>query len=852
MNAFKIIFELPLADMQFKLKTEKITKKTTYRLLLLTLIITMLSGSVFAQLTKIMGTVSDSATGEPMPFVNIVFKGTNTGITSDFDGNYAIETLHASDTLIASFVGYEKIKSAVVIGKFQIIDFKMKSSSVMLQDVVIRPGKNPAEILLDSIIAHKEQNDPDHFDAYQYEAYTKIELDANNITEKFQNRRMYRPFKFIFDNVDTSTVNGKTYLPIFLSETISDVYARKDPNGYIEKIKATKISGFNNQSAMQLLSDEYFNTNIYDNFIDLFQVNFVSPIAGNGLSFYKYYLVDSAYLEGRWCYKVMFKPRYKQTMTFTGNMWIHDSTYAVKEIEMRMAEDANMNFVNDLVIDKTFDIVDGEHWALTRDYTIGDFNLIENNKRTLGFFGKKTTTYRNYIIDEPKDPKFYTAPVDVIVSDSADKHDDTFWLENRHEDLTKDERTIYFMIDTLTTIPQFKTYIDIVEMVVTGYYVKGKFEIGPYASMLSFNAVEGARFRFGGRTSNKFSKKIMIGGYAAYGTFDGRFKYGGNVLYMFDKNPRRALSASFRYDLEQLGASQNAFREDFFLAFLFRRQPADKLSFVEEIKLSYEHEWFRGFSTSFILMNRNLYPVGGAKFQFYVQEGETQKVETEDAITSAEFGLDFRFAYKERVTIGEFERISLGAKFPIIDIKYAYGMPNFFKSDYEYHKLQIGIKHWFNILNFGWSRFNVEAGRIWGTLPYPLLKLHEGNETYFFDESAFNMMNYYEFVSDKYLKFYYTHHFNGLLFNRIPLFRKLKWREVGFVTGLIGGMDQKNRDFSVWPQGMYTLDKPYFEAGAGIENIFKIIRIDAIWRLSYLDHANVSPFGVRASLVFKF
>ncbi len=829
-----------------------ITTKTTYRLLLLLLFVSVLNINTFAQLTKIMGSVSDSATGEPMPFVNIVFKGTNTGVTSDFDGNYSIETLEGSDTLIASFVGYEKMKAAVVKSKFQIIDFKMKSSAVQLEDVIIRPGVNPAEVLLDSIIAHKKRNNPDHFDAYQYEAYTKIELDANNITEKFQNRRMYRPFKFIFDNVDTSTVNGKTYLPIFLSETISDVFARKDPNGYIEKIKATKISGFNNQSAMQLLSDEYFNTNIYDNFIRIFQVNFVSPISNNGLSFYKYYLVDSAYFDGNWCYKVMFKPRHIQTLTFTGNMWIHDTTFAVKEIEMRMAEDANMNFVNDLVIDKSFELVDGEHWALTRDYTIGDFNLIENNKRTLGFFGKKTTTYRDYIVNKPKDPKFYVSTVNVIMSDSADKFDDSYWLQNRHEDLTQDERTIYYMIDTLTSIPQFKTYIDIVEMVVSGYYVKGKFEIGPYASMLSFNAVEGARFRFGGRTSNAFSKKIMIGGYVAYGTFDKRFKYGGNVLYMFDKNPRRALSASFRYDLEQLGASQNSFREDFFLAFLFRRQPADKLSFVEEIKLSYEHEWFTGFSTNLVLKNRNLYPVGYTKFEFYYEDEATQKIAKEDAITSAEIGVDVRFAYKERVTIGEFERISLGAKYPIINIKYAYGMPNFFKSDYEYHKLQIGVTHWFNILNFGWSRFNVEAGRIWGTLPYPLLKLHEGNETYFFDESAFNMMNYYEFVSDKYFKFYYTHHFNGFFLNRIPLLRKLKWREVGFITGLVGGMDEKNRNYSVFPDGMNTLDKPYFEAGAGIENIFKIIRIDAVWRLSYLDHPNVSPFGVRVSLRFDF
>ncbi len=799
-----------------------------------------------------MGTVTDIDTGEPMPFVNIIFKGTSIGITSDFDGNFSIETPSAGDTLIASFIGYEKNYARVMKGKFQTIDFKMKSQNILLDAVIIRPGVNPAEVILEKIVENKPKNDPKHFDAYQYEAYTKVEIDANNITEKFKNRRIYKPFSFIFDNVDTSSVNGKTYLPILLSETISDVYAKKEPKSYIEKIKATKISGINNQSAMQLLGDEFLGTNVYDNFIEIFQLNFVSPIADGSLPFYKYYLVDSAFFGKNWCYKIMYKPRHKQTFTFTGNFWVHDTTFAIKEIEMKVAQDVNMNYVNDLEIHKIFGLVDGKHWVITRDFIVGDFNLIENNETTLGFFGKKTTTYRNHVMNKPKDNKFFSAPVNVLISEDSDDHPEEYWLESRHEELSKDERTIYYMIDTLKTIPQFRTYVDIVEMVVTGYYTTGKFEIGPYASMLSFNAIEGARLRFGGRTSNQFSKKIRIGGYTAYGTNDQKFKYGGEALYIIKKNPRRALRGSFRYDLEQLGANQKRLTKDFFLAFLFRRQPADKLSFVEEIKLSYEHEWFTGFNNTFVFMNRNLYPVGGTKFEFYYQDEATQKIAEEDAITSAEVGVDLRFAYKERISMGDFERMSLGAKYPILNFKYAYGIPGFFKSDYEYHKVEVGIKHWFNVANLGWSKFRIEAGRIWGTLPYPLLKLHEGNETYFFDEAAFNMMNYYEFISDKYVKVFYTHHFNGFMFNRIPLFRRLKFREVAFVTGLVGGMDTKNKEYSVFPEGMYTLSKPYFEAGVGIENILKILRIDAVWRLSYLDHKNTSPFGIRASLHFSF
>lgn len=824
---------------------------------ILLLVALLLHSGAFAQLTKIMGTVTDSLSGEPLPFVNIVFKGTNIGVTTGFDGTYSIETKNPADSLIASFVGYRKQTRHVDKGKFQYINFEMATTNVELETVVIKAGENPAEILLRKIIKNKKKNDPDKYDAYQYEAYNKIEIDANNITDNFKKRRIFRDFDFIFDNVDTSTVNGKTYLPIFLSESISDVYSKRNPKSSLEVVKATKISGIENESVMQFLGDKFQHTNIYDNYIGLFQKNFISPIANFGLNFYKYYLIDSAYLGNKWCYKIMFKPRQKQTLTFTGHFWVNDTSFAIKKLEMRIMDDANINFVNDLVIRKEFNLIDGKYWLLTKDYIIGDLNIFENDKTgVMGFFGRKTTTYRNFVINQPKPDDFYKSPVNVIVKDSANEHSDDYWIKKRHEDLTRDEKTIYYMVDTLKKIPRFNTYIDIIEMVTTGYYETGNFEIGPYGSVMSFNAVEGARFRLGGRTSNKFSTKLMLFGHVAYGTLDKRWKYGGGFLYMLNKNPRRTFGAEFKYDLEQLGASQNAFREDFFLAFLFRRNPADKLTMVEEYKMHYEHEWFNGFSNTINLIHRNLYPVGDYKFQLNVKDETGTHVREETAITSTEIRLDTRLAYKERFLLGEFERVSLGAKYPILEIQYGYGIPGAIGGDLggdnEYHRLQLGISHWFNAFNLGWSKYIIEAGRIWGTVPFPLLKLHEGNETYFFDEYSFNMMNYFEFVSDKYLSVYYTHHFDGYFFNRIPLLRKLKWREVAFVKGLVGGLDKANQEYSVFPPGMYVLDKPYFEAGTGIENIFKIIRVDAIWRLSYLNHPNISKFGIRFSLQFSF
>lgn len=819
-----------------------------YKILLFSLLLPLM---INGQTTRIMGSVTHAHTGEPMPFVNIVFMGTTIGVTSGFDGTFSIETKTPGDSLTASFMGFKTLSLPVKPGIFQRLDFYLEPTDFELETVVIVAGENPAEVLLRKIIQNKDVNNPEQYDALEYEAYNKIQIDVNNITDEFKKRRVFKHFDFIFDNVDTSTVNGKTYLPVFLSETVSEVYTRSDPRASLEMVKATKTSGIENESVMQFLGDKFQQTNVYDNYIGLFQKNFISPIANFAINFYRYYLIDSAYIENQWCYKIMYRPRKKQTLTFDGHFWVHDTTFAIKEISLRITDDANINFINDLVIEKQFGLVDGKHWLLTKDYIIGDLNIFdEMDKQPVGFFGRKTTTYRNFVVNRPREDDFYKSPVSVVVAESASKKPDSFWMDNRHEELTHDEKTIYYMVDTLKSIPRFNTYIDIIQMLTTGYYVNGNIEIGPYASLLSFNAVEGARFRLGGRTSNKFSTRLMLYGHVAYGTLDEQFKYGGGFLYMINKNPRRTIGAEFKYDLEQLGASQNAFREDFLLAFLFRRNPADKLSLVEQTKLHYEHEWFNGFSNTLYLIHSNIYPAGKTKFNRIAPLSSDTL--NQSAITSTEIRLDTRLAYKERFVMGEFERVSLGAQYPILDIRYSYGLPHRLGGDYEYHKLQLGVSHWFNVFNLGWSKFIIESGRIWGKLPYPLLKLHEGNETYFFDEYSFNMMNYFEFISDKYLSAYYTHHFDGYFFNRMPLLRKLKWREVAFVKGLIGGLDEKNLNYSVLPQGMFTLSKPYFEAGAGIENIFKIIRVDAIWRLSYLDHPNISKFGVRFSLQFSF
>lgn len=805
--------------------------------------------NVSGQLTKIMGKVTDAETKEPIPFANILLKGTTVGVTSDFDGNYSIETKIPADTLVASYMGYKTQSVKVFKYRFQEINFELQSKNINLPEVTILAGENPADILFRKIIKNKEKNSKKEFDAYQYEVYNKIQIDANNISERFKNRKILKPFNFIFDYVDTSTVNGKTYLPVFLSESLSDYYFRKSPRTEKEVIKAAHISGVENASVLQFLGEMFQKYDFYDNYNSIFQKNFVSPIANFGLSTYKYYLVDSASISGKWCYKLMFKPRRKQELTFTGYFWVHDTTFAIKSFKMQIADDANINYINDLVLAQEYELIDGKYWMVVKDQGIGDFNIIEKSKKTLGFFGRKTTTYKNFVFNRLMDKKFYSTPTNVIVLDKAYNKDEEYWNENRHDSLTKDEMTINYMIDTLKNLPAFKTYIDVIKTIVTGYYDLNKVEIGPYASLVSFNQIEGVRFKVGGRTTRDFHKQIRLNGHIAYGTSDQKLKYGVGFLYLPNKNPRRAIGGSYIYDIEQLGNRSRTINEDFFFAAIFRRNPANKLSMKNEFKAYYEHEWFNGLSNKINFIQKDIIPVDEKTVQVYDKSGDLIHL---TKITTTEIGLDFRFAYNEKFIMGNFQRTSVGTRYPILTIQYAYGIPGLFAGDYEYHKLRLGIRQWFSIANLGWSRYAIEGGKIWGTIAWPFLELHPGNETFIFDEYSFNLMNYFEFVSDFYLSIFYTHHFDGLFLNKIPLMRKLKWREVGFVNGVIGTLSDKNKAYNKLPSITHTLENPYIEAGVGIENIFKVFRIDGIWRLSHLDNKNINKFAIFMSVYFTF
>lgn len=813
----------------------------------LTILFSVVSLLSSAQLTKIMGVVKDAETKQPIPFANVYFLNTTIGVSAGFEGEFSMEVDTPGDTLVASSLGFKNEYIKIKKGSFQKLEFFLEPSEFSLLEVEVFAESDPARILFNKMIENKQENNPKKFEFFEYRLYNKIQVDANNVNDRFENSRFLKKFQVVFNYVDTSTINGKAYLPVFLTESVSRVYNRLNPIGNREVILASQMSGYENESLSQFMGGLYQEVNIYDNYIQIFQKNFMSPLANAAWGTYEYVILDTVLFNQKNCYHVMFQPKRKQELTFVGELWVHDSTYAVAKVDMKAAMDANINFVNDIAISLEYDVVD-KKWVLSKDKIVLDLNIIENNMQVPGFFTSRSSYYSDFKFNEPPPDSIFSNPVNVLMVDGVDQKNNVFWNQNRDVPLSRNERGVYEMVDSVKNIPLFNTYIDAIYMFTSGYIKWGKFELGPTYKLLSFNKTEGVRVRFGGRTSNDFSRRLMLSGYLAYGLKDEQIKGGGGILYMLKKNPFRKIGADFKYDLEQLGQRSITFSDDNFLTSIFRRSPNDKQSLVEGYKIYYNHEWFNGFSSKLTFNQRKMYPVGDLIFQIW--DGDSY--ELVPAIKTSELSLKIRFAFKEKYIMGEFERINLGTKYPVLELNTTYGIPGLFASNQEYFRMIFQVKQWFNVFNIGWSKYVVEAGKLWGTVPYPLLEIAPGNQTLISDQYAFNLMNYYEFINDQYVSIFYTHHFDGLLFNRIPLLRKLNWREVIHAKGIIGSLNDKNAEFSVLPYYTYSLSKPYYEVGVGIENILKIGRIDFIWRLNHHNQHSTQRFGIFGTLQFAF
>ncbi|MBN8702591.1 MAG: carboxypeptidase-like regulatory domain-containing protein [Bacteroidetes bacterium] len=810
-----------------------------------------------AQQTVVTGKIVDADTKEPLPFVSVLLKGTKVGTSSDFDGMFSLSSPDPSDSIVVSYVGYLRNSKKIKRNATQHIVIELRKNAISLSEVVIKPGENPAHRIIRKVIANKDNHNKEKLESYQYEVYNKMEIDLNNIPESYKKSRALKPVKFIFDYIDSTNEKEKPFLPVFLSESISDFYYNKDPRRKKEIIKASKITGLQDEkSVTQFMGEMYQTFNIYDNNITIFGKTFSSPISDFALLYYKFYLIDSVYIDGVRCYHIQFKQRRKLELVFEGNMWIADTSFSIKRIEMSLPKDINLNYINTLSFIQEYDQVSNQ-WMLTKDRIILDFSL---QKKQVGFYGRKTTSYKNIIINKPQDELFYKISENLIVDENANKKTDDFWKVARHDTLSKNEAQVYKMVDTIQSLPIYKTWENMVVLFLTGYKVWGPIEIGPYYKMLSSNNIEGWRARIGGRTSNTFSKWVELNGYTAYGFKDEEFKYFAEFKTFVTKKPRQIAYLNYKNDYEILGQSWNAFTPDNILSSIFRRNPIRNMNRVEQFQFIYEYEPFAGWNNKVYFINRSITSLGNNYFKYFTPNPE-HRLDSTNKIRTSEIRLLTRFAYNEKYLEGTFTRSSMGTKYPIVSVAATFGLKNVWKGQYEYQKYVVNVNDRFYLGGFGYVDCIVEAGKIFGTVPFPLLELHGGNETYVYDPYAFNMMNFYEFASDRYFTSQAFYHLDGFFLNKVPLFRRLKWREVVSGKMLMGDVSLKNKDVLLFPNTLAELNRgPYYELGLGIENIFKFFRLDMMWRMSYKDdqyierynkyttESKISKFGLRGTI----
>jgi len=822
------------------------------------------------RLTRISGTVIDAQTKEPLAFVNVYFVGKDIGTITDYDGNYTLETQWGSDQLAVSFMGFETQTKSVVSEKTQVINFELKPNAVALDEVILVTHKrhysnknNPAVTLIRKVIANKGLNRKEHLDYYSYNKYEKIEFDLNNITEKFRKKKVFNKFQFVFKYVDTAKINGKPFLPMFLKETTSNVYYRKKPKSDKEYVNGVKTVGFhdyvNNEGVGIMLDHMYQDIDIYDNNIALLTNQFVSPISKIAPNIYKFRIIDTLKVNGVDCINLAFQPRNKQDFAFKGNLFItNDEDKIVTKVDMRVTEDINLNFVNDLQIIQEFKFIDNQVWLKVNDKIIIDFNI---GKIGTGFFGKKTTVYDQYTLNTKINDAVFKGVEKKILVDDYESRDEVFWEQNRTAELTKQEKNIYEMVDQVHEIPAFRRTMDVVMLLVLGYWNFDKIDIGPVNTFYSFNEIEGLRLRIGGRTSEKLSKTFRLDGYGVYGFKDKKIKFSARAKLSLNKNPLKerpshTLTAMYQRETNFPGMEMMFINEDnFFLS--FKRGVTDKILYYDMLKLEHYKEWGQGFSTNISLKHTITEPGGNWQFNYddYIMKN----------ITASELVTTLRMAPNEEYYQGMDFKTPIISKYPIFQLTYTKGFKDVLNSDFEYSKLKFNFFKRFYLSPIGFTNFELEAGKVLSeSIPYTSLYLHRANQTYSYQLRSYNLMNFLEFVSDEYAALFVEHHFNGFVMNRIPLFKKLKWRAIISTKGIYGQLTDANNP--MFTEGLmnfptdefgnpttYTLSsKPYAEVSVGLGNIFKFFRIDLVKRLTYLDNPNVQEYGIRGRFKFDF
>jgi hypothetical protein len=811
---------------------------------------------------KLRGYVYDKENAEPLIQAMLMLKKQQKIAKTNAEGYFEIlvDTTQPEKTLQVAYTGYKTLNYPIQkTNANKTLKFFLDTDEKILSAVEILPDnkENPAHILLRKIIANRRKYNLENVPQWQYDVYNKVLLSVSNVSEKFAKSKAMKPFAPFFSQLDT-TADGKRYIPAFLSESYSTTYVQNNPAKKKEKVWAAKNSGLDNESVQQYFGNLYLELNFHQNFVRVLGSQFVSPLSEYGLGYYRYYLVDSTLEKGKKQYQVAYFPKLPQELTFQGRFWVEDSTYFVPKIKANMSPDANVNLIYSLSAEQKYQKLADTLYVIQSEDLQVHFNIAE--RKMIGLLGQKNTTYSDYVLN----PNLSKDVFKGNVVDFGEKEDaDTFLAEKRPQKLNVQENTVYHLKDTLRKVPQFRALESFVKTMATGYWDIGYLSLGHLWSMYGYNNIEKHRFRLALRTTKKLHPDFRIGGYLAYGTGDKTFKYAVENKMFFDKKKWEYVHAIYQYDLDRLGDVETElfgsprlnYGSDIFSLLLARVNP--KHFFMSNtFKVTYSRDWFQGFSTSIGLLRKVSKPLDfKLNVPVFDENGNADPFYDKVFLNSIRLfsvSVEAVYSHKARYIAGAYNRVRQELPYPTFSFRYEAGIPYLF-GDYQFNKIQLSYEQLFFTGAVGKSYLRLESGHVFEALPYPLLFIHAGSEGYDFRYLSFNTMNFAEFISSSYISLVYEHNFQGFFLNKIPGIRYLKFREIIGVRAVYGFLAPENEKVLNLEKNSFTLDKkPFVEMNVGLDNILLFFRIDAVFRLTYLNHPNIQTIGVRASFSYTF
>ncbi|MGF7214616.1 hypothetical protein GGR92_000756 [Spirosoma lacussanchae] len=835
---------------------------------------------VHAQTTfTVTGMVTDARSGDPVPFASVALVGRRVGTLTDDNGRFTLTVKVLTDSIAVSSLGYATLRQFVDKERLtQAIDFKLIPAGNALQEVVVRAGENPAFRVLRQLRKNRIVNDRKRLAAYEGDTYTKTSVALSHVSARMSQNPLMKRVKEGMSQADSLfDEEGNRLLPLLLSESVSRYYVRSNPQARREDVRKTRIRGVAVDDAglsSQLLGGtNLVSQNFYDNYIPILGKDFASPTGDNWKNWYQFFLADTTQIGDRICYEIQFDPKRPEDLVFIGKMWIDTTTFALCQIEARIGDRANLNYVRKLTIEQELEPVTDSlagtgqpsGWLPVSLKLTADLTGI--GKNSLGMRAELTMRSSNLVINKVRPISFYEQPVEP--ADTVATPNDAFWASVQRDlagpdSLGRSDRKAERMIEQLRDIPAVKKAEAVGQIVVTGFYKLGGFDLGPYPYMLAANSLEGLRIRLGFWTNDAFSRHVILRGYLAYGTYDHQFKYGAEADYLFSRQRWTLVGVRMSYDLERLGITPELVGGNrmFYALSRFGKYRGAYRTLVQEA--FFRTEPVRGILLTATLGSRTFDPTFPFQYRLQPELGDLSPLRSD--IIDTYWSVEARLARKEKYIMDGNERITLGTKrAPVLTIRYTHGARSM-GGGYSYDRLTLRAQQSLRLGPLGRLSYLLTAGYTPSTIPVPLLFPHIGNPTPLLTTNTFNRMQFYEFVSDRFVAIHMQHRFEGLLFNRIPAIRKLNWRLVANVDALWGSMSKANQAIETskpLPSGhkpirFGTLDSrtPYLEVGYGIENIFKILRVQAIHRLTYLDPGHnglpVNRFAIKAAASLGF